>query len=118
MVGLVGLLGSELTSLRQRNDRFLKERDAARDETVKTRSELTELARKFQADLEAARLAAVEEYKASEDYRNMRDDLYATGINEAVRILGPKNPTLDTTDLDEDSESRASDDLDGGGDKE
>ena len=111
MTGLVGLLGSELTSLRQRNDRFLKERDAARDETAKVRSELT---RKFRADLEAARLAAVEEYKASEDYRNMRDDLYAAGINEVVRILGPKNPTLDTTDLDEDSESRASDDVDGG----
>ena len=53
----------------------------------------------------------------------MRDDLYTAGINEAVRILGPKNPTLDTTDLDEDSEStkeepepRASDDLEGGGD--
>ena len=83
----------------------------------------SELAQKFQADLEAARLAAVEEYKASEDYRNMRDDLYTAGINEAVRILGPKNPTLDTTDLDEDSESmeeepepRASDDLEGGGD--
>ena len=115
MVGLVGLLGSELTSLRQRNDRFLKERNAAMDETVKIRSELT---RKFQADLEAARLAAVEEYKASEDYRNMRDDLYTAGINEAVWILGPKNPTLDTTDLDEDSESRARDDVDGGGDQE
>ena len=113
MVGLVGLLGSELTSLRLQNDRFLKERNAARDEVAKVQSEL---AQKFQADLEVARLAAVEEYKASEDYRNMRNDLYTAGINEAVRILGPKNPTLDTTDLDEDSESRACDDLEGGGD--
>ena len=109
MTGLVGLLGSELTSLRQRNDRFLKERDAARDETAKVRSELT---RKFREDLEAARLAAVEEYKASDDYRDMRDDLYTAGMTEAVRLLGLKNPTLDATDLDLDSESRASEEGD------
>ena len=84
-----------------------------------------ELEQKFQEDLEAARLAAVEAYKASEDYRNMRDDLYTAGINEAVRILGPKNPSLDTTDLDEDSESmeedpewRANDDQEDGADQD
>lgn len=34
----------------------------------------------------------------------MRDDLYSVGIEEAVRLLGYKNPSLNTLDLNHKSE--------------
>lgn len=68
----IGTIGAELTSLKKRNDRYNKERDAVRAEVDLVRSEFQE---KHRVDLEAAcaasRSKVVEEYKASECYHNM-----------------------------------------------
>lgn len=52
-------------------------------------------------DLQAARVFAVEEYKSSEEYNNMRDDLYSTCIEDAMKLIGLKNPKLDVSDLND-----------------
>ena len=67
-MSLVGTVGAELNSVRSRNDRYLKEQDAARAVVEKIRSDLEV---KYQANLLSARASAVEEHKASEEYRSM-----------------------------------------------
>lgn len=98
-VSLVATIGAELHSLRKRNGPLLKERDAARAEVERVKLELKE---KHHPNLEAACSVAgaegVKVYKTSDDYRNMRNDLYNVGLIEAVKTLGPRNPNLDATD--------------------
>ena len=35
----------------------------------------------------------------------MRNVFYTAGMNEAIKLLGQKNPNLDASDLDDQSES-------------
>ena len=89
-MGLVNIVGAELSSLEKRNNCYIKERDVTRAKVDLVRSELQA---KHCVELEAAYTATrskpVEEYKASKDFRSMQDDLYTAGMNNAVKILGP-----------------------------
>lgn len=60
---------------------------------------------KYRADHQAARTSAVEEYKSSEEYHNIRDDLYSVGIDDAVKLLHPKNLNQDVSDINDESET-------------
>lgn len=44
---------------------------------------------------------AVEYFKESEEYFEIMENFYYDGRTEVVDLLRPKNPTLDTSDLDE-----------------
>ena len=47
----------------------------------------------------------MEAYKASREYKDMRDDLYSAGMDYGLELLRKRNPNLDTTDFDVDMES-------------
>lgn len=92
LVSLVDTVGAKLSSLKNRNYWHLRERDKACVEASKVRSKL-EL--KHQVKLSTARTSVVKDYKSSTKFENMWDDLYSTSFEDAVKILGPKNPNLD-----------------------
>lgn len=104
-MSLANTVGAELNSLRKRNNRLLKTRDAARAVVEKVKSKL---GAKHHANLEAACNAAPTEaewHTNLQDYRNMQNYLYNAGLNDAVNILDQRNPNFYTTDLDDDSDS-------------
>lgn len=78
-------MGAKLTSLKNLNDKYFKERDAAREDVHKIRSKLET---KHKADFLSARNSVIEEYKSSVEYKDKRDDLYSSCIEKAARLLG------------------------------
>lgn len=59
----------------------------------------------LQVDLQVVRAFSIEEYKALRGVPQYGEDLYSARMDNAVKLLDPKTPKLDVSDLNDESET-------------